>query len=221
MLTRDGVVGDYTLDSDCTPEERGRIIDTLISLHTAKKYKQATFYCAVGICDRYLRRRADQKFAGRWDDYATLATVCLLMAAKLEQPMSPDFNMMIWALPQPLRKFVSKPELLDLEENIIRTLDFDVQQVGPLLFAERFLQVIGLNGTTSECVLKCCDEICKYLARKAHIYLVHSSSIVAAVAVTLALAVCSDRNLAKTLSAFYLPELKQLNKSSDFNIWWS
>jgi hypothetical protein len=50
----------------------------------------------------------------------------MLMAAKLEQPISPDFNMMIWALPQHLRKFVSKSELLDLEENIVFTLDFDV-----------------------------------------------------------------------------------------------
>jgi len=57
MMTRDFVVGDYTRNSAFTPEERERVIDTMLGLHAAKKYKPATFYCAVGICDRYLRLR--------------------------------------------------------------------------------------------------------------------------------------------------------------------
>lgn len=57
MMTRDCVVGDYTQNSAFTPEERERVIDTMLGLHAAKKYKPATFYCAVGICDRYLRIR--------------------------------------------------------------------------------------------------------------------------------------------------------------------
>lgn len=63
----------------------------------------------------------------------------MLMAAKLEQPISPSFDMMILALPQHLRMFVCKSDLLNLEETILFTLDFDLQHVGPIAFAERFL----------------------------------------------------------------------------------
>lgn len=93
--------------------------------------------------------------------------------------------------------------------------------MGPLLFAERFAQVIGLEGKTSESALKFCDQICKYLARRASIYLTHNTATLAAVALTLALGVCADKTLSQKLSAPYLPELKKLNKHSDFWVWWS
>lgn len=67
--------------------------------------------------------------------------------------------------------------------------------MGPLLFAERFAQVIGLEGKTSESVLKFCDQICKYLARRACIYLTHNTGTLAAVALALALGICGDKTL--------------------------
>lgn len=65
MLAQDQAVGDYTGSSDCSPKERERIVETLIELHDAKKYKVSTFYCAVGLCDRFLRKKADALQYGR------------------------------------------------------------------------------------------------------------------------------------------------------------
>jgi glycine cleavage system regulatory protein len=96
MLDQDCVIGDYTVTSEITAQDREKIVETLIALHDAKGYKVSTFYCAVGLCDRYLRRRADSE---RKYHNATISTFFLLLAAKLEQPITPSFDMMILALP--------------------------------------------------------------------------------------------------------------------------
>jgi hypothetical protein len=41
-----------------------------------------------------------------------LAVISVLMAAKLEQPISPSFNRMINLLPDEERKYVSKKQLI-------------------------------------------------------------------------------------------------------------
>jgi hypothetical protein len=54
-----------------------------------------------------------------------LATICVLMAAKLEQPISPSFNRLIGMLTPEEQKYVSKPALIEMETQIILTLGFD------------------------------------------------------------------------------------------------
>jgi len=44
-----------------------------------------------------------------------LAVISVLMAAKLEQPISPSFNRMINLLPDYEKKHVTKKQLIDLE----------------------------------------------------------------------------------------------------------
>lgn len=58
-----------------------------------KDYKTETLFVACSILDRYLDKVG-------WYNYpreriCLLATISLLMAAKLEQPISPSFNKMI------------------------------------------------------------------------------------------------------------------------------
>jgi len=40
---------------------------------------------------------------------------------------------------------VTKKELIDLEESIIRMLDFDLHYTGPVPFLERFLRIYNLD----------------------------------------------------------------------------
>ena len=46
--------------------------------------------------------------------------------------------MMIECLPNLLRKQVNRAQLIVIEEQIIRALDFDLQSDGPLPFLERY-----------------------------------------------------------------------------------
>jgi len=62
-------------------------------LHELKGYKIETFYTAVSLADRYLSKISSQ---GRsLPCLISLAAVCMLMGAKLEENISPSFIRMI------------------------------------------------------------------------------------------------------------------------------
>jgi len=48
----------------------------------------------------------------------------MLIAAKLEQPISPSFNRMLALLPASEQKTITKQNLVDLEEQILISLKF-------------------------------------------------------------------------------------------------
>ena len=68
------------------------------------------------------------------------------MAAKMYQHMNPCFDMMIERLPNLLRKQVTREQCIVLEEQIIRALDFDLQNDGPLPFLERYQRVLQIDN---------------------------------------------------------------------------
>jgi hypothetical protein len=74
------------------------MVDLISFLTHKKKYKNETFHIAVSIVDRYLIALFSN--GGEAPDSATLATVAVLMAAKLEQSTSPSFTRMVNTLPQ-------------------------------------------------------------------------------------------------------------------------
>ena len=102
---------------------------------------------AVSIADRYLTVLAT--LGKRAPNLIQLATISLLMAAKMYQHMNPCFDMMIERLPSLLRKQVTREQLIVLEESIIRTLDFDLQNDGPLPFLERYQRVLNIDQESS------------------------------------------------------------------------
>lgn len=124
-----------------TSETRTEITELIAYLNKIKGYKRETFFIAVSIVDRYLASRPRMV---PWS--VPLATVAVLMAAKLEQSISPSFSRMISLLPTAYKGKVSKQQLIDLEFEVISTLQWDVQHAAPTLFAERHLKVMGLQS---------------------------------------------------------------------------
>lgn len=102
---------------------------------------------AVSIADRYLTVLATKGLKA--PNLIQLSTVSILLAAKMYQHMNPCFDMMIERLPSLLRKQVTRQQLICLEESIIRALDFDLQNDGPLPFLERFQRVLGIDIESS------------------------------------------------------------------------
>ncbi len=62
----------------------------------------------------------------------SLATISILLAAKLEQPISPSFTRMISLLTEEEQKLVTKQDLIDLEEQILVLFGFDFTFPGPV-----------------------------------------------------------------------------------------
>jgi hypothetical protein len=61
-----------------------------------------------------------------------LATVSMLVAAKLEQPISPSFSRMISLLSDDEKKNVTKKQLIELEADILVVMGFDYNFPGPI-----------------------------------------------------------------------------------------
>ena len=72
------------------------------------------------------------------------------MAAKLEQPMHPSFNIMIRLLADTQRLFVTKYALICLEEKIIRALEFSLHFVSTVPFLERYQLILGIHSDDEE-----------------------------------------------------------------------
>jgi hypothetical protein len=74
-----------------------------------------------------------------------LATVSMLMAAKLEQPISPSFSKMVGFLSEEEQKMVSVNQMIKLEAEILITLSFDFNFASPLHSMERFLRLLDYD----------------------------------------------------------------------------
>ena len=62
-------------------------------LHSIKKYREQTFYYAVSIADRYLAKLAAQ--GAESPDIVCLSVVCLLISAKMNEALGPNFGNMV------------------------------------------------------------------------------------------------------------------------------
>ena len=162
----------------------------LIDLHRRKGYRFETLFAAQNIFDRYLN------MVGHWTmpdkKYVLLATISILMSAKLEQDTSPSFNRMIGLLTNDEYKHVSKQALIELELEIITMFGFDFNFPGPVETMERFLRILGYNKNTE--VDKLSRSILKHQIRLASL-LNYRPSQVAACAVIIAINIKQNKSL--------------------------
>jgi hypothetical protein len=132
-------------------------------LHAKKDYKEETLFIAAGIFDRYINIIGPANFPKHLTVH--LATISVLMSAKLEQPISPSFTRMINLLTQDEKKTVTKQSLIDLESEILIMLGFDFNFPGPVQTMERYLRILGydLNRTVYDMAF----QICKFQLNEA------------------------------------------------------
>ena len=89
-----------------------------------------------------------------------LATISMLLAAKLEQPISPSFSRMISLLSDDEKKNVSKKQLIELEADILIQMCFDYNFPGPIQSMERYLRILDYDQNKT--VYDMTYQICKF-----------------------------------------------------------
>ena len=94
------------MDQVITNYDRSYGIQKIFDLHQKKEYKVETLFVAAGILDRYINMIGVLNFPKTL--MVNLATISVLMSAKLEQPISPSFSRMINLLTEEEKKHVSK-----------------------------------------------------------------------------------------------------------------
>ena len=76
---------------------------------------------------------------------------------------------MLALLPQEEQRRITKKHLIDLEEQILKALQFSLHFAGPIPFLERFQRLLGLDREVSDHDMKqvgfTARQFCKYVQR--------------------------------------------------------
>ncbi|TNV81978.1 hypothetical protein FGO68_gene11709 [Halteria grandinella] len=124
--------------------ERDKLARRILDLCKEKGYRIETWLIAVNILDRFLMLGAAKLLSSDQQKATTfplLATTVTIMAAKLEQPMTPSINRMIRLLTPDEEQFVDKERVIEMEGTVIRAFSFDFVFLSPQPFLERFLRL--------------------------------------------------------------------------------
>lgn len=97
--------------------------------------------------------------------------------------MTPSINRMIRLLSDEERQFVTKPLVIQMESEIVRALNFDMNFLSPLAFLERFLRLADVHEDFKVNTLA--EELCKLAMTKVE-FLDFKPSLIAAGAYVLA-----------------------------------
>ena len=113
-------------------------------MNNCKGYKIETLYLAVSLADRYLVNMA---ISGEEAPcLISLGMICILIAAKLEEPVSPSYNFLIKTMSDQHKVIVAKDDLLRLEEKILVALEFSCHHISPIPFLERYFRLFGIDN---------------------------------------------------------------------------
>lgn len=139
-LQKECAIGDYINVPEnsvrITEEVRLYMITVIIEVHRIKNYKEETLYLACNLADRYLALLTILQRPSPC--LIRLAFVCILMAAKLEEPIQPSFNRMVRLVASEWNFETTKEEIVEMESQVIKTLDWDLHMLGPIFFLERY-----------------------------------------------------------------------------------
>ena len=139
-LKKECAIGDYvSLPNNSikmSEEVRLCMVTVIVEVHRIKEYKEETLYMATSLADRYLALLTILEQPSPC--LIRLAFVCVLIAAKFEEPMQPSFNRMVRLIKNEYNFETSKEELVQLEQSVITLLDWDLHIETPIFFLERF-----------------------------------------------------------------------------------
>ena len=145
-LAKECIIGDYVSVPDnsvrVTEEVRLYMVTVICEVHKLKGYKEETLYLACSLADRYLAALTLIEHPSPC--LIRLGFVCILMAAKLEEPIQPSFNRMVRLVQQQWNFTTTKEELIEIESSVIYLLDCNLLFQGPVFFLERYQRILGV-----------------------------------------------------------------------------
>jgi hypothetical protein len=118
-----------------------------------------------------------------------LVTVTII-AAKIEEPISPSIRRMISLLPPYEQEVVTVEKVIKLEEIVLIKLNFEMNFVSPLTFLERYLRLLNLHENHK---VKALAVELSLRAMAKIIFLDYKPSIIAAAALVLAVSIRKER----------------------------
>lgn len=124
--------------AEFTYKHRAILIDWIHSTHSRFKLKNETLFLAVHILDRYLTVKSI-----RLSQMQLLGITILFLACKYEEIYSPDLNELLSIADN----VFFKEQVVQLEKDILKMLDFAITKPTSVKFFYRFAEIFELNGS--------------------------------------------------------------------------
>ena len=103
---------------------------------------------AISIVDRYLCHLAQHNI--KTPALISLGVICIFLAAKINEKPVQQLDLIIESVYFRSKKDNWKQQLIDLEESIIKALQFDLNKPTLINFLDRYLRIYGLDQRDKE-----------------------------------------------------------------------
>ena len=124
--------------AEFTYKHRAILINYVHSAHSRFKLKPETLFLAIQILDRYLTVKSI-----RLSQMQLLGLTVLFLACKYEEIYSPDLNELLLTTDN----VFLKEQVVTLEKDILKMLDFAITKPNSLKFFYRFSEVFDITGS--------------------------------------------------------------------------
>ncbi|XP_034342047.1 G2/mitotic-specific cyclin-B3 [Arvicanthis niloticus] len=124
---------------ELTSDMRAILVDWLVEIQTSFYMSHETLYLAVKIIDRYLMKAQCKK-----SHLQLLGSTAYMIAAKFEESYPPSLKQFLYIC----EDVYQKSDMVSLENNILKTLDFDINIPTAYNFLRRYASCIRASMKT-------------------------------------------------------------------------
>lgn len=131
-----------------------------------------------------------------------LSTISILLAAKFEEVIDPNYDKMIVLLTEYEKKYITKDFLVELEFQIVEAfdIDFNFMLVSPVDLIDRYLRILNYDKDIN--VRKITFDICKFQLLDAK-FLKYLPSQIAACSIILAINIEEKEQEKQSFDGFF------------------
>lgn len=126
-----------------TEDERSHMVVVIEELILLRKYFDRTHFLAVNLCDRYIYSLFQRGEVPKC--LMDLAVTAVFLAGKLEQHICPSLAVLLTTIEQEWNVSLNRQAIVDLEEAIIKELDFDLLRPISETFLDRYFMLFGVE----------------------------------------------------------------------------
>jgi len=130
--------------TEITKKMRGILIDWLVDVHLRFKLRSETLFLTVNIIDKYLTKATVSR-----QNLQLLGVTAMFIACKYEEIYAPEIKNFAYITDNSY----TKDDILNMERQVLKVLDFNVTMTSSYQFLQRFIEYLD------------CEEKVKYMAQ--------------------------------------------------------
>ncbi|XP_035991698.1 G2/mitotic-specific cyclin-B2 isoform X2 [Fundulus heteroclitus] len=136
MKVQQAVRADYLKGSEITAQMRGILVDWLVQVHARFQLLPETLYLTVAVLDRFLQVQPVSR-----RKLQLVGVTAMLVACKYEEMFSPEVGDFAYITDGAF----TKPQILEMEQVVLRALGFQLGRPLPLHFLRRASKVANAD----------------------------------------------------------------------------